>query len=350
MPSPQLPDLSQFLYTHMPFHSPNGNGGVWLFCVRPEQSPAWKLATTLDGQPAILPLPFPEEWNICCPCASWDDGDWDISFIAGPPGGPCHLYSLFLDGARPVADQPIEPKIAANAPADAGFARADWRITATRRGPIVIRRGNFIRKIEIPAIKYLYRIAYNPCQPHQFWITADIGGKYRLIRLDDAPPGNAAEIIGAAGEELYKGVPIGDSAVVYARRDGGFEERSIAICPHTVSTPLQGVEYKDDTSADSLSCIQCFRKHVSAALGFAREIWNGHGAGDHLDHRPDLAAEIAQAELHADALGIEGYKTALRKLRHSLEFTKWDPTQANLDTLRRLWESSLAVNCGCAKK
>ena len=342
MKHPLLPDLGKFHQTHMPFYSPHGDGGIWLFCARDNSYDTWRLATTIGGEPEYLDVRLPIEWNICGPCASWDDGEWDISFIAGQPGGPYHLYSH--DGI-----QGHEARLASSDVADAGFARNQWQATATRHGPVRIRHGNTVRTISIPNLRYIYRIAYNPTNPHSLWITADIDHSILLLVIDGKQPDNAL-VVTSPSSELYKGVPIGLGAVAYARRrnGAGYEVRDIRITePHEVEySPLDGVVWMDENDADSLSCIECFRKHLASAIGYCKEIHSGHGEGSHLDHRLDLAAEISQMENHARELGIDGYRKALKDLRYNMEKNKWIPSDEDTDLLRRLWDSSLGVTCG----
>lgn len=325
----------------MPFYSPHGDGGAWFFCVRANPSSTWRLATTIFGEPDYLDCGIPEEWNVCCPCASWDDGDWDISFVAGPVGGPYHLYSH--DGMPG-----HEAKALAATVIDAGFARNQWSVTASRRGPVTIRHGNSVTEIALPELKYIYRIAYDPTNPHSLWISADINGRMTLLVIDGKHPDQALRVT-SRKSDLYKGVPIGGGAVAYARRDlgGDFEARNIAIAEaddieYESFTEITWQSYND---ADSLSCIECFRKHLASALGFCKEIMNGHGEGAHLDHRLDLAAEVAQMENHARELGIDGYSKALRTLRHNMESNRWIPTDDDTSLLRRIWESSLGIGC-----
>lgn len=85
-----------------------------------------------------------------------------------------------------------------------------------------------------------------------------------------------------------------------------------------------------------MDCRDCLRKHLAAALSYAKEILDGHGKGARPDHRPDFAGEIINAEHHAIAI-VELDPEPFRALRHDLDTREWLPENNDIDTLRYLW-------------
>jgi hypothetical protein len=85
-----------------------------------------------------------------------------------------------------------------------------------------------------------------------------------------------------------------------------------------------------------MDCRDCLRKHLAAALSYAKEILDGHGKGARPDHRPDFAGEIINAEHHA--IAIDGLDPEpFRSLRHGLDSREWCPDNNDIDRLRHLW-------------
>ncbi len=88
-----------------------------------------------------------------------------------------------------------------------------------------------------------------------------------------------------------------------------------------------------------MNCPDCCRKHLAAAMSYAKEITNGHGKGGKPDHRPDLAGEIVNAEHHLQFISTED-SFVMRNFRHKLSDQSWIPENDDINFLRSLWLNS----------
>ncbi len=88
-----------------------------------------------------------------------------------------------------------------------------------------------------------------------------------------------------------------------------------------------------------MNCPDCCRKHLAAAMSYAKEIMNGHGKGGKPDHRPDFAGEMINAEHHIQFIAANE-APSIRNFRHKLSSQNWIPESDDINFLRSLWLNS----------
>lgn len=335
----QLPSNSS---AHMPYMVHGPDGVFMFFCVKNDVG-AWKLNVSSPNQaPRRLENDLPADWNECCPVAEYDEGRWSVSLVAGPCRGPEKNGLYRLDPHAGTTSRLLD--------ADVGFSRQGWLAHAGRRGPLIVRNGSAEASLDIAGLDFLYRVCPDAFSPGILLITASIGGVDQSIAYDYHH--RTCHVVTFQHACLYKFAAHPDGNYVYALRGpGDHEDRQIVTSGTVVRTPAPDLIQARDMAAqpDKMNCLACFRKHVAAALSFAKEIQAGHGAGADLDHRPDLEGEISNAEHHAMEMTVPGYAPALRELRHRLDRQQWLPAAEDVALLRRLWKSSMGISCGCAK-
>lgn len=336
--------FAQLEQSHMPYMVHGPGGAIIFYCVKNDLG-AWKLHMARPPiEDAIrVENDLPDDWNECCPVAEYDEGRWAVSFVAGPCRGPGKngLYRL-PDMGVGMTERLVD--------ADVGFARQGWLVHAGRRGPLVVKHGSAATELSLSGLDFLYRVCPDAFSPGILLITASIRGVDQSILYDVHQ--RRCEIVTCQDACLYKFAAHPAGGYVYALRGlGDHEDRTIVQAGSVVMTPAPGLiqAMPLKAEADSMNCLACFRKHIAAALSFAKEIASGHGAGAGLDHRPDMEGEISNAEHHAMEMTVPGYASALRDLRHKLDGQRWLPEPDDVMMLRKLWKSSMGVSCGCAK-
>lgn len=338
----KLPNISNFYATHMPFFRPSPHGGTWLFAARRLKEDNWRLYHALPGAAAgPYPIMTNDSWTYCCPTGEWDPEEGRESYIAGPKEGPYHLYEIIEN---------TEPRQFCRqvCRADVGFTRWGWTVWGSRRGPIHIDHAGHHRTLSIDKLDYLYRVCYDVTKPDTLIITCSVAGQ-DIVLLHDLAAASTMQLIGNA--LLYKACRVDGNTWAYAHRlTGDFESRRLALAFDPATRPYAGkiAVAEEPAEAAGKDCLPCLRKHLAQAISYAKEIANGHGKGATLDHRPDLEGEIGNAEQHAAALGIEGYRRSLRDLRHNLDARAWQPGDDDIALLRRMWQSAMGLSsCNC---
>jgi hypothetical protein len=334
----KLPKIMGFVSTHMPFFRPGAAGGMWFFAGRVNVADSWHLYNAFPGgEPEEMHLGHPDEWNHCCPSSTYDPEEETTSYIAGPNAGPYHLYEI-TEGYR--KRQVCQ--------ADVGFTRWGWTVWGSRRGPIHIDHAGHHRTLSIAGLDYLYRVCYDVTKPDTLIITCSVAGQ-DIVLLHDLAAASTSQLLGNA--LLYKACRVDGNTWAYAHRlTGDFESRRLALAFDPATLPYAGTVTVAEATPEAAGkdCLPCLRKHLAQAISYAKEIANGHGKGSALDHRPDLEGEIGNAEQHAAALGIDGYRRSLRDLRHNLDARAWQPGDDDIALLRRMWQSAMGLsNCNC---
>lgn len=334
--------FAQFGQSHMPYMTQAMGLCNVFFCLKNDLG-AWKLHCGGEGEFCRVENDLPDDWNECCPVAEWQGGALHVSFVAGPTreAGRNGLYRMELGSLNTsrIMD------------ADVGFARWGWLVWGSRRGPLVVRRGGGEVELHVEGLDFLYRVCPDAFAPSRLLITAAVGGVDKSIIYDFHSGG--CEVVTFQDQCLYKFAAHPSGDFVYALRGkGDNEDRRIAQSGSVVRVAAPGLIRVAEREAadDSMDCVACFRKHVAAALSFAKEVMGGHGEGSPLDHRVDLAGEIGNAEQHAREMTVPGYAAALRELRHGLEGRRWMAGADDIVVLRKLWKSSMGADCGCGKR
>ncbi len=319
--------------THMPFLL-NCDGRTRMFGCR-KINGVWKLHENVDGDWRRIDTGLPDDAIECSPAADYDNGRLTISFIAGGAVG-ARLFMLYKmpDGEAP---EPV-------AAADVGFVWEPRTVHAHRTGAISLIEPERDRTLLIPGAEYLYRVSYIPDAPDQLLISGkNADGIFSW--LYNLRTGELFSAL-ADGEPAYKTAFLGGKCW-YAKRTGdGFEDREIVEAETVEFVALDPALAMLTDHAKTDACPDCLRKHLSAALSYAKEVLSGHGAGATPDHRADLAGELINAEHHAELLS-EPFAAGLRDLRHRFDLVKWVPDSALVDDLRARWLDSLTLGCGC---
>lgn len=342
-----LQRFAQISGSHMPYLLPGSDEALLFFCLR-NSNGAWRLHKAgRDGMERVETA-LPEAWNECCPVAVREDGALRLTFVAGPAAAGAERNCLMSMPDASAGYPPDKLELA-----DVGFARQAWRVYAGRRGPLRLERGRDAWRLEIKGLDYLYRVCPDAWEPARLLITASIEGRDRSLAYS-LLDGSMTEY-SFNGESLYKFCSAGAAGWLYAQRgEGDFEDRDIRFAAAgevQASNASDLAERVDDVDSQGMDCVRCFRKHVAAALSYAKEVLSGHGEGGEPDHRADLEGELAGAEAHAAVMDlVPGYAPALRELRHALEGRAWRPEDRDLALLRRMWKSSMGLVCGCGRR
>lgn len=339
--------FAQFEQSHMPYMV-QGPDAIHALCCVKNRLGVWKLMSTSKyGNHAIV-TGLPDDWNECAPVAEYEDDAWKVSFVAGPTREP-GKYMLYRISALDKLAMVGTGNLASLEYADVGFARWDWLVYGSRRGPLIVRRGKNEQELHIAGLDFLYRVCPDAFAPSRLLITASVKGLDESIIYDFH--GGVCQKVTENHCCLYKFAAHGLGGFLYALRgQGDNEDRRVVQSGSVriVSAP-DLIQLKPREKEDSMDCVACFRKHIAAALSFSKEIMSGHGSGADLDHRADLEGEIANAEQHAREMTVPGYAMALRELRHNLDAKSWQPAPDDIVVLRKLWKSSMGVSCGCSK-
>ena len=329
---------------HMPFVAPDAENRPARFCCRPIGG-VWKLHRLESGEWVRVETGLPADVTECAPTAEYSDGEWRLSFIAGS-GGELRENRLYrMHGFTGVPE--------AVAAADVGFCREGWTVHGTRRGPVVIDNGNWRKSLTVGGWRYYYRVSYNPDEPAKLLLSGQrFDGEIMSIEYD-LHSGRLWLLETADHQALYKAALWRGTACFAEQTGPGFEDRSLVELDaaewRRTELPVSLAELTRLDPA-TMDCLACLRKHLSKALSYGKEILSGHGDGAELDHRADFAGELENAEDHAARMEGVTYAPRLRKLRHKLDEQQWTPTGADLDLLRRMWQSSMGITrCACRK-
>ena len=330
---------------HMPFVAPDADGRPVRFCCRRIEG-VWKLHC-FDGADWVrLATGFADDVTECAPTAEFSDGEWRISFIAGSSDGQRENRLYRMRGFDGVPE--------AVTIADVGYCRERWTVSGTRRGPLLIDNDATRRTLAIGGMEFYYRVSFDPSAPLRLLISAQRFDRQIVSMEYDLHSGQLFQLVTVGGRPLYK-VALWENSAFYGLQDGpGFEDRALEEAGpgewRREELPASLVELVRLDPA-TMNCLLCLRKHLAAALSYGKEVLQGHGADAVMPHCADFAGELANAEHHAAQMEGVTYAQHLRELRHKLDEQAWTPSGADLDLLRRIWQSSMGISaCSCRKR
>ena len=182
----------------------------------------WKLHHFDSGEWKRIATGLPEDATECSPCAEYDpvNGKWRLSFIAGgfEGGRPFNLY-LIEDLGKPSPE-----KITA---ADVGFVFKNRIAYGGRTGMFFVADGVRTKAIAFANTEFLYRVSYNPNNPHELIFSGQADSGELFSRTYNLATHKAYEL-SADGLTAYKAAFF-NGACYYAQRgkSDDFEERRI---------------------------------------------------------------------------------------------------------------------------
>lgn len=330
-------------FTHMAYITYDKLGQkTYFFCK--QVMGFWKIFYSLDGSKIEKLTSFADDVTECSPYAEWENGNWQISFIAG---GGVQDRTFYLYKQTGLDGEPI--KIGK---ADFGFYSAPRTVKGLRSNVFTIDDNGAETEYSIPQAEYIYRITHIPQDFNQLVITGQFAETQDLFTwIFNLENKEIHTVIVDGGLVPYKACFFkGKCYYAYKDQGNGFEERHIKQAETVQFVKLDSSKIIAKTiEKPQMACVDCLRKHLSSALAYGKEILKGHGAGGHPDHRVDFQGEIVNAEAHATFLDTN-FAQRIRVLRKSFEREFFVPQQKQLDEIRTLWNDSYSINsCGCSK-
>lgn len=186
------------------------------------QDGKWKLHRFEGGEWKRIATGLPEDATECSPCAEYDpvSGKWRLSFIAGGFESGREFYLYFIDDL----DNPNPEKIIS---ADVGFVFKNRIAYGGRTGMFFIEDGVKTKAITFPDTEFLYRVSYNPNNPHELIFSGQRNDGELFSRVYNLATRKAYEL-SVDGTTAYKATFFNDDCY-YAKRgeSGDSEERRI---------------------------------------------------------------------------------------------------------------------------
>ena len=131
----------------------------------------WKLHHFYNGKWERVNTGLPDDATECSPTAEWKGDKWHLSFIAGGFGDDRRYYLYRIDDL----DNPIAEKVCL---ADVGFIWKNQIVYATRGGELSISGVRGTKNFHFNDVEWLYRVSYNPENPHELLISGQKKGGY----------------------------------------------------------------------------------------------------------------------------------------------------------------------------
>ena len=218
--------------SHMPYvayddhHNP-----LLLFCLKINDK--WKAHYSHDGVSYHRLAPeLPDDVTECSPYASYEDGDWHITLIAGGSAIPkYHRFALYIKHGLSAPPFGLVP-------AGYGFVEHGRFVYGLADNSIdVVRASNFPRwRFRFACFDRIYRLTCTPEDPNLLIITGKKDDNFRTV-LFHIMKGHISEVL-PDDTDAYKACRAGNRWF-YARRSGpGFEDRHIVEAQKIDFRPL----------------------------------------------------------------------------------------------------------------
>ena len=182
----------------------------------------WKLHYLDKNEWKRLDTGLPYDATECSPTAEYEPSSdtWKVSFIAGGHETDRRFYLYKIEDLK----NPIAEKITE---ADVGFIWKNKVIYGGRKGPIFIAGDRKPQALSFRNVEYLYRVSYNPDNPHELLISGQYGTG-ELFSWVCNPVAKILQEISVGTEAAYK-VAFAKGKLYYAQRinNAGFEDRRI---------------------------------------------------------------------------------------------------------------------------
>jgi hypothetical protein len=211
--------LNNNILTHMPFAMIGPNNEDILFFCKYEKT--WKICYEIGDENIIkIKTNLDDDTCECAPTAWYEDGQWNVSFISGPPFFLYHMHGKTLD-------QLSEPKMIIRT--RAGFLYKNRIVFSDPEINVHIRDTNdSIIKLD----GLIYYISYRYDEPDKLLITYQKNRqKNKIIQCTSEYDLNSNEerILEYNNELLYKST-IFKGMLIHAKRIGaGFEDRKLKL-------------------------------------------------------------------------------------------------------------------------
>lgn len=216
--------------THMPFLMEADGKKLLFHCIcdrSVEEVPyrPWKIAWSeypYCPKTFRIDTGFGDDVVECSPSA-WYDGLWHVSFIAGgsPQNPPYRLYVMEGENMESLS----APKLVCKETVGIGYLNQTHMVTGNpRKIEIQGKDGNF----EWSWAGFdIYRATYRSDKTEKILITGKRNEEFLTVQYDIKT--GETNLVTLEGSHLYKCSIFGD-AVVYAQRNGDFEERDLFLC------------------------------------------------------------------------------------------------------------------------
>lgn len=213
--------FKQDVKSHMPFAglSENTNAPYQLCCLLIDG--LWKLHHFKDGQWQRLETNLPADTTECSPTAEYDNGKWNVSFIAGGSEKErrFHLYCIFDAGGQ--------HRIVKICPADAGYVQKTILVIGKQSGEIIIEKPEKKISLRFKDFEFLYRVSYNPFNPQEMLFSGQTFSGEISSRSYNIQTKKLEELF-ADGQPAYKAA-LWQDLCFYGKKTGrNFDSRTIA--------------------------------------------------------------------------------------------------------------------------
>lgn len=216
-------DFTENTYSHMPFIA-HGAAPEFVpehFCCL-MLGGKWKLHHFTGGEWKRIATGLPEDATECSPCAEYDpvSGKWQLSYIAGGFEGERPFYLYQIDDL----DNPNPERIVG---ADVGFIFKNRVAYGGRTGAFFVADGVRTKGIAFADTEFLYRVSYNPNNPHELIFSGQTQVGELFSRVYNLATGKAYKL-SADGVPAYKAAFFnGDCYYAQRGESDNFEERRI---------------------------------------------------------------------------------------------------------------------------
>ena len=222
----------------------------------------WKLHHLENDEWKRVNTGLPDDATECSPTAEYIDGKWKISFIAGGFEADRSFYLYRVSDL----DNPTSEKVVQ---ADVGYIWKNKIVSAKRNGTIDIYEPRQPISLNLPNVEYLYRISYNPNNPQELLIS----GKLKTGELFSwicNPTAKYLQEICNGNEVAYK-MAISKGKYYYAKRNDGFEDRTIVEAENLQKRDLDFEENIAITlNVQSPSNLKMLQNFTSATFRWAK--------------------------------------------------------------------------------
>lgn len=214
-------DFDEGTASHMPFAAPDParHFEAREFCCIMVGG-KWKIHQFSAGKWVRINTGLPEDATECSPAAECLFGVWYLTFIAGGAEEK-RMFRLYHIADLDAGALPVEV-----CPADAGFLQKNRLVYGQRSGAFTIEDPHQIQTVTLKDAEYIYRIAYDPFDPHRLFISGKTFGGEIFSRIL-TPEKHLLQSLTADGGSAYKAANW-RGEIYYAKRTGeGFEDRQI---------------------------------------------------------------------------------------------------------------------------
>ena len=222
----------------------------------------WKLHHFYNGKWERVNTRLPDDATECSPTAEWKGDKWRLSFIAGGFGDDRRYYLYRIDDLN----NPIAEKVCL---ADVGFIWKNQIVYATRGGELSISGVRGTKNFHFNDVEWLYRVSYNPDNPHELLISGQKKGGYIFSWIFN-PSKKYLYDLSDNGDVAYKAALFNGKCYYAKRGNGGFEDRHIVMAQNLRISELSYDDIVGNSQeANSPSMLKMLQNFTSATFRWA---------------------------------------------------------------------------------